>query len=180
MFRFFCLGILAAVLAAGAAAQDTQYQAKSEQIPAPECLNLHFAWEHLLQSTCPPGTHESWLRDLQHWRSERRVRIGYDPSRYLLPELQWTQSSFIQPQMMVQDRYFYDPGRRQYTWIVISMTWKNATAASMRCSIWPTYPNMGIDNRNQQDMVAPCRAELPACGRWLPISIAAASGFCFP
>ena len=28
---------------------------------------------------------------------------------YERPELKWTQSSFIQPQMMVEDRYFYDP-----------------------------------------------------------------------
>ena len=44
---------------------------------------------------------------------ERRIRIGFDGSRYALPGLQWTQSSFIQPQMMVEDRYFYDPDHRQ-------------------------------------------------------------------
>ena len=27
----------------------------------------------------------------------------------------WTQSSFMQPQMMVQDRYFYDPVAGKYT-----------------------------------------------------------------
>ena len=47
--------------------------------------------------------------DIRHWRMERQIRIGYDGSRYEMPELKWTQSSFIQPQMMVQDRYFYDP-----------------------------------------------------------------------
>ena len=36
-------------------------------------------------------------------------------SRYDLPALQWAQSSFIQPQMMVQDRYFYDPVAGNYT-----------------------------------------------------------------
>ena len=30
-------------------------------------------------------------------------------ARYELPALQWAQSAFMQPQMMVQDRYFYDP-----------------------------------------------------------------------
>ena len=34
-------------------------------------------------------------------------------SEYDRPELKWTQSSFIQPQMMVEDRYFYDPVARQ-------------------------------------------------------------------
>ncbi len=48
-------------------------------------MNLHFAWENALLSTCPPFVHERWLHDLQHWRNERRIRIAYDPSRYDLP-----------------------------------------------------------------------------------------------
>jgi len=50
-----------------------------------------------------------------HWRMERRIRIGYDGSRYQIPSLQWTQHSFIQPQMMVHDRYFYDSVAGKYT-----------------------------------------------------------------
>jgi hypothetical protein len=41
--------------------------------------------------------------------------VGYDGSRYDRPEFKWTQSSFIQPQMMVHDRYFYDPVAGKYT-----------------------------------------------------------------
>jgi hypothetical protein len=47
---------------------------------------------------------------------ERRIRTGSDGSRNDLPALRWAQSSFIQPQMMVQDRYFYDPVAGNYTW----------------------------------------------------------------
>jgi len=52
---------------------------------------------------CTQNEHESWLADITHWRNERRIRIGYDRSRYDLPVLKWTQSSFMQPQMMVHD-----------------------------------------------------------------------------
>ncbi len=41
--------------------------------------------------------------------------MGYDASQYDRPELLWTQTSFIQPQMMMHDRYFYDPVERKYT-----------------------------------------------------------------
>jgi hypothetical protein len=34
--------------------------------------------------------------------------MGYEASQYERPELRWTQTSFIQPQMMVHDLYFYD------------------------------------------------------------------------
>ena len=55
------------------------------------------------------------MADIRHWRNERRIRIGYDGARYDLPALKWTQSSFFQPQMMVEDRYFYDPVAHRYT-----------------------------------------------------------------
>ena len=154
MFRFCCLGILAGALATGAAAQDTQYPAKSEQIPAPDCTGLYNAWDNLFHGACPPLTHERWLRDLQHWRSERRIRVGYDPSRYLLPELRWTQSSFVQPQMMVQDRYFYDPVAGRYTVDRYLDDLEKRYGGIDSVLIWSTYPNMGIDDRNQLDMVA--------------------------
>ena len=53
--------------------------------------------------------HQSFLDALHYWRTVRRIYVGYDGSRYDLPALQWTQSSFIQPQAMVEDRYLYDP-----------------------------------------------------------------------
>jgi gamma-glutamyl hercynylcysteine S-oxide synthase len=61
------------------------------------------------------ATHEAWLKDITHWRFERRIRIGYNGQRYEQPALKWIQSSFIQSQTMVQDRYFYDPASGKYT-----------------------------------------------------------------
>ena len=114
MIYKFCLPLMLGTLAATSAAQDTLYQPRGQQIPPPACMNLHNAWEGP-QTTCPPFAHERWLNDLQHWRAERRIRIAYDPARYELPALEWTQSSFMQPQMMVHDRYFYDPSTGHYT-----------------------------------------------------------------
>ena len=84
---------------------------------------------------------------------ERRIRIGYDGSRYDRPELKWTQSSFIQPQMMVQDRYFYDPVAGKYTVDRYLDDLEKRYGGIDAVLIWPTYPNMGIDNRNQHDMI---------------------------
>jgi iron(II)-dependent oxidoreductase len=64
---------------------------------------------------CSQKEHESWLADIIHWSMERRIRVGYDGARYDLPALQWTQSSFMQPQMRGQDRYFYDPAAGKHT-----------------------------------------------------------------
>ena len=102
---------------------------------------------------CTPQQHEPWLADIIHWRDERRIRIGYNGSRYDLPALKWTQSSFMQPQMMVQDRYFYDPVAGKYTVDRYLDDLQKRYGGIDAVLIWPTYPNMGIDNRNQHDMI---------------------------
>ncbi len=153
MLRAILPGILAVALTAAAAAQDTQYQARGQQIPPPDCMNLHFAWENVLQPTCNPGTHDRWLKDVQHWRAERRIRVAFDPSRYESLALAWTQSSFIQPQMMVQDRYFYDPSAGRYTVDRYLDDLEQRYGGVDAVLVWATYPNMGIDDRNQLQMV---------------------------
>ena len=152
MLRKTCLAIMLAVMGLGAAAQDTLYAPRGQQIPPPSCMNLQNVWEGP-QTTCPPFAHERWLADLKHWRTERRIRITYDPSRYDLPALKWTQSSFMQPQMMVHDRYFYDPVAGQYTVDRYLDDLEKRYGGIDAVLVWSTYPNMGIDDRNQLEMV---------------------------
>jgi len=136
--------------------QDTQFPPSGEQIPPPDCLtlnNVHQAAVASGFSLCSTRAHEAWLMDVEHWRAERLIRIGYDGARYDLPALKWAQSSFIQPQMMVQDRYFYDPASGNYTVDRYLDDLEKRYGGIDAVLAWPTYPNMGIDDRNQQDMV---------------------------
>jgi formylglycine-generating enzyme required for sulfatase activity len=147
------LGILAAAIAHAAAAQDSAYSPRSQQIPPPDCMNLHHAWEGTTETGCAPSTHQHWLQDITHWRNERRIRIAYDPARYTLPALQWTQSSFMQSQMMVHDRYFYEPVDGRYTVDRYLDDLDKRYGGIDAVLIWSTYPNMGVDDRNQLEMV---------------------------
>jgi formylglycine-generating enzyme required for sulfatase activity len=142
----------AATFALSATAQDFRYQPREQQIPPPACLTMHFPWEGG-STPCTPNTHEEWLKAVTNWRTERRIRVGYNGDRYAMPALQWTQSSFIQPQMMVHDRYFYDPIAGKYTVDRYLDDLEKRYGGIDAVLIWATYPNMGIDNRNQQDMV---------------------------
>ncbi len=136
-----------------ACAQDTAFPPRDQQIPPPDCMNLHFAWENAQPTGCAPQTHQLWLADLEHWRAERRIRITLNTARYNLPALAWTQSSFIQPQMMVHDRYFYDPATGRYTVDRYLDDLKQRYGGIDAVLIWSTYPNMGVDDRNQLQMV---------------------------
>jgi iron(II)-dependent oxidoreductase len=133
-------------------AQDSQFSPIGQQIPVPECLTMKGIWEGG-SKPCRQNEHEAWLADITHWRNERRIRIAYDGSRYDISALKWTQSSFFQPQMMVQDRYFYDPLAHKYTVDRYLDDLEERYGGIDSVLIWPTYPNMGIDNRNQQDMI---------------------------
>jgi formylglycine-generating enzyme required for sulfatase activity len=153
---FACALLLSVVLQLPVRAQDTHFAPSGEQIPPLDCLTLNNAYQTALAGAftpCSSVSHQFWLNDVQHWRAERLIRIGYDGSRYDLPALKWAQSSFIQPQMMVQDRYFYDPVAGKYTVDRYLDDLEKRFGGIDAVLIWSTYPNMGIDDRNQLDMV---------------------------
>lgn len=147
-----CLGLAAAILSNPAVGQDTFHAPQDQQIPPPACFTIRGAWEGGYVP-CTPYSHTLWLNDVTHWRMERRIRVGYDPARYEMPALKWAQSAFMQPQMMVHDRYFYDPVAHKYTVDRYLDDLDRRYGGIDAVLIWSTYPNMGIDDRNQLEMV---------------------------
>ncbi|MGC4048822.1 MAG: SUMF1/EgtB/PvdO family nonheme iron enzyme [Paludibaculum sp.] len=117
-------------------AQDTRYPPDGEILPGP----------------ARPADFVDWLAQLKKWRHEKLIRMGYDGSEYARPELRWSQRNFIQPQVMVEDRFLYDPASRRYTVdrFLDDVTQRYGGIDSIL--LWPVYPNIGIDNRNQFDL----------------------------
>ncbi len=73
--------------------------------------------------------------------------------------------------MMVQDRYFYDPVAGRYTVDRYLDDLEKRYGGIDAVLIWSTYPNMGIDDRDQLQMVAihaRRHRRGPANGRRLP------------
>jgi formylglycine-generating enzyme required for sulfatase activity len=118
-------------------AQDTKYPPRREQFPGPPTK----------------ADTADWLQEIRQYREERRVRAGLDGTNYDRPELQWAQRSFIQPQSMIEDRYFYDPAERRYTVDRFLADLETRYGGIDSVLLWPVYPNIGIDNRNQFDML---------------------------
>jgi gamma-glutamyl hercynylcysteine S-oxide synthase len=135
-------------------AQDSPARFHDEQIEGPSCALPPEWFVRSAPRPCTTGETRAWLDDLRRWRDERRIRVGYNGAEYDRPELKWTQSSFVQPQMMVHDRFFYDPVDHRYT---VDRYLKDVEARYGGIDsvlVWPTYPNIGIDDRNQYDLVA--------------------------
>jgi len=66
--------------------------------------------------------------------------------------------------MMVQDRYFYDPVAGRYTVDRYLDDLDKRYGGIDSVLLWSTYPNMGIDDRNQLDMVASMPGGIAGCG----------------
>jgi len=133
-------------------AQDATVQMQGEQISGPTCAGLPQWFMRSAARPCTADDTHAWIGDVRHWRMEHRIRVGLDDREYKRQELLWTQSSFVQPQMMVHDRFFYDPQAHRYT-VDHYLEDVNARYGGIdSVLVWPTYPNIGIDDRNQYDL----------------------------
>ena len=112
--------------------------------------------KELLAGPEQPQDAAAWLAAaLDHRRAvqaQMKAARGDFSDPYAEPALQWAQRSFIQPQMMAHDRYFYDPVKRRYTVDRYLKDLKRRYGGIDSVLVWPTYPNIGVDNRNQFDL----------------------------
>jgi iron(II)-dependent oxidoreductase len=152
----FIVALAACALSWRTAAQDSQFVAfpwsKQSMISGAACLSYPQPWERPWVP-CDAATHQAWLDDVRRWRDERRIRVGYSDARYADPRTGWTQSAFMQTQVMVEDRYLYDPVSGRYTVDRYFDDLKARFGGIDAVLIWPSYPNMGVDDRNQIDML---------------------------
>jgi formylglycine-generating enzyme required for sulfatase activity len=100
-----------------------------------------------------PADAAAWLEQLKAWRADRRVRLRYDGSQYERPELEWTQHVFSQVQLLIWDRRLYDPDKGEYTVNKFLDDTESHIGPIDAVLIWHVYPNLGVDDRNQFDLL---------------------------
>jgi hypothetical protein len=66
--------------------------------------------------------------------------------------LNWTRLSYVQPQVHLFDRFLYDRETHQFTVSRYLHDLKDRYGGIDSVLLWPTYPNIGLDDRNQFDM----------------------------
>ena len=72
---------------------------------------------------------------------------------YKNENLLWTRTSFIQPQIMLHDRYRYDRETNSWTVDKYLKDLNDRYGGIDSVLLWQGYPNIGIDDRNQFDML---------------------------
>jgi formylglycine-generating enzyme required for sulfatase activity len=109
--------------------------------------------KELFAGPAGPSDHEAWLSQMKKWRMTEKDILHYNGAQYLQPQFSWLKKTFIYAQMMACDRYFYDPVSGKYTVTRYLDDLKKQYGGIDAVLIWPTYPNIGIDNRNQYDLL---------------------------
>lgn len=109
--------------------------------------------KELFAGPAVPADHDAWLAAMKKWRTEEQDKLHFSNAEYLRPQFSWLKKTFIYVQMMAHDRYFYDPVTRKYTVDRYLNDLKKQYGGIDAVLIWPTYPNIGIDNRNQYDLL---------------------------
>ena len=83
---------------------------------------------------------DAWFDRMLEWRHACRAAIRYDGSVYEEPTLRWTQTSYMQPQMHLFDRFFYNETTREYTPLRWLQDLKARFGGIDAALLWPTYP----------------------------------------
>ncbi|MGH9537925.1 MAG: formylglycine-generating enzyme family protein [Terriglobales bacterium] len=110
----------------------------------------------------PSGDADAWLAGLKAWRADRITRLRYDGSQYARPDLAWTQRIFSQVQLLIWDRSFYNPDTGKYTVDRFLADTENRIGPIDAVLIWHVYPNLGVDDRNQFDLLRDLPGGVPA------------------
>jgi iron(II)-dependent oxidoreductase len=117
-------------------------------------LRLQGGQKELIAGPVDPAQRDRWLDTLKQWRINEKQKLHYNDKEYRRPELSWIKTAFIYAQMMAHDRYFYNPVTGKYTVNRYLDDLEKRYGGLDAVLIWPTYPNIGVDNRNQFDLVA--------------------------
>jgi formylglycine-generating enzyme required for sulfatase activity len=112
-----------------------------------------------------PSEQPAWLDGLKAWRNDRRILLRYTPAQYERPELEWTQHIFSQLQLLIWDRSLYDPDKGDYTVDRLLSETESRLGPIDAVLIWHVYPNLGVDDRNQFDLLRDLPGGIPRLRR---------------
>lgn len=76
----------------------------------------------------------------------------FDNSLFEREDLKWIKNSYIVILQMAWDREFYDRSTGKYTYPEELRRWNQQFGFVDVFGIWPTWPRLGLDQRNQWDM----------------------------
>ena len=97
-----------------------------------------------------PEKFNEWYSEYRAWIEEASATI--DLSNYDIPYTIPFRTSFIQPQVMMHDKFLYNRETDSFTIDRFLEDLDSRYGGVDSVLLWPTYPNIGVDDRNQYEM----------------------------
>ncbi|KAI9483584.1 MAG: C-type lectin protein [Benjaminiella poitrasii] len=107
---------------------------------------------HQVEGPASPRDYLEWNSRLRKWRLEQlEKRESHSTSGYDVPKLQWVQTSYVQPHVMANDLFLFDPKTNKFTVDKYVNDLEERYGKVDSVVVWPTFPNLGCDSRNSED-----------------------------
>jgi len=109
-----------------------------------------------IEGPSSPGKFIKWINEIKNWRTTTRKSIQYQDSEYEQSETRWASTSLVEVLVMIEDRYIYDLVTKEWTVSKFLDDLNSRWGGADQIMLWPTFPNLGIDDRNQFDLYRTC------------------------
>lgn len=100
------------------------------------------------------GVYGFWQDCLREIFQKQKLfdKSTFDSTMYKRKDLQWIRSAYVMHLVMAWDKEFYDPNTKKFGLIDFARRGKQLYGGDDVICLWPTWPTLGIDQRNQFDM----------------------------
>ena len=156
-----CFGVVLLTFSLVSCAQDTKCPPVQTLIPLPSCAEEPWAPSGK-EIGCSPEQIREWHKAVYRWRDEVRAWNALSGKLYERPEFKWVQHSFMQPQVDLDERDLFDAATGRYTVDKYLDSLHKRFGGIDSLLLWHSYPNLGIDDRNQFDLLRDTSGGLPA------------------
>ncbi|MBO9572399.1 MAG: hypothetical protein J7497_09355, partial [Chitinophagaceae bacterium] len=95
-----------------------------------------------------------WQNGLTRIFQERKLydTVGFNDSLFKRKDLQWIRHSYVLHLMDAWDKYYYDYTKKKYTLENFLKRGQRLYGGDDVVAVWPTWPTLGLDQRNQFDL----------------------------
>ena len=113
----------------------------------------------LLPGPATPSAYTEWLKEMLSWRSTTRAHLNLSQhatstiASQFPATVKWATETIVQPQVHIYDRFLYNDTLNEFTVDVYLADVTARYGGIDSVLLWAGYPNLGIDDRNQFDLL---------------------------
>lgn len=113
-----------------------------------------------------------WRRGLEIMFRERYLYDldKFDDALFRRPDLAWVRRAYLMVLRFAWDRAYYDSDAARYAYDETLTAWDRTLGPIDIFTIWPTWPRLGLDERNQWDMYRDLPGGLPELRRQVDLA----------